>query len=53
MSRYVLLLERESGETVGVVCNSREAADRIREATQSESVGMVRVIPFAEAITDR
>lgn len=48
--RVVLLLEQPDGNTVGVVCNSREAADKIRSATPHEVVGLVPVISFVRAI---
>lgn len=48
--RVALLLERADGNTFAVICNSREAADRIREVTPHEVVGIAPIISRIEAV---
>jgi hypothetical protein len=54
--RVALLLEAPDGNTFAVVCGSREAADKIREASPYECVGVTPIISRVEAVlvhTDR
>lgn len=51
--RVALLLESADGNTFAVICNSREAADRIREVTPHEVVGVAPVISRVEAVIGR
>lgn len=45
-----LLLEARDGNVRAVICASREAADRIREASPMECVGVADVISRVDAI---
>jgi hypothetical protein len=50
MSKQVLLFEGPQGNTIAVVCNSVDAADRIRDVAKLECVGTVPVVPFSAVV---
>ncbi len=48
--RVALLLESRGGNTYAVICNSRDAADQIREATPHEVIGVAPVVTSVTAV---
>lgn len=48
--RVALLLQAPDGNTVAVICASREASDRIREASPMECVGVAAIVSRVDAV---
>lgn len=48
--RVVVLFEKPDGNTVAIVCNSRERADAVRDVSPFECVGTVPLVPLSEAV---
>lgn len=48
--RVALLIQTDSGNTYAVICNSRDAADQIRESTPHEVIGVAPIVTRITAV---